>query len=162
MTDPNTTNPRPNWLARNADAVEAGAAAVTAVTAILALAGIALQLRAADDTSRAQSAREAYANHLALAVGNPDFAAPPNACAILASTKGPAYRAYVDYLLYAAEQMVTVEDGWDATFAESLTAHQSLICTEPNLASDTPALQPLISQFVTTTCPAVLPCQSGT
>ncbi len=155
------TDPRPNWLARNADTVEAAAAAITALTAILALAGIALQLRAADDTSRAQSAREAYANHLALAVGNPDFAAPPDACAILASPKGPAYRAYVDYLLYAAEQMISVESGWDETFALHLTAHQSLICSDPDIASDTPALHPLIAAFTATTCPTVPACQTG-
>lgn len=152
------TDPRPNWLARNADAVEAGAAVVTAATAILALAGIALQLRAADDTSRAQSAREAYANHLALAVANPDFASPPYACAVLASPKGPAYRAFVDYLLYAAEQMVSVESGWESTFAHSLTAHQSLICSEPDIAADTPALQPLIAEFTATTCASVPAC----
>ncbi len=152
------TQSRPNWLARNADTVQAAASVVTAATAVLALSGIALQLRAADDTSRAQSAREAYANHLALAVANPDFAEPKDACALLASARGPAYRAYVDYLLYAAEQMITVEQGWETTFQTSLSAHQILICSEPAIAADTPALQSLIANFTTTTCSSVPDC----
>jgi hypothetical protein len=149
-----------NWLSRNAASIEAVAAIITAITAVLAVAGIALQLRAADATSRAQSAREAYAAHLALAVANPTFAAPDNACALMASAQGAAYTAYVDHLLYAAEQMVSVDIGWDATFQDALAPHAVLLCHPGHENTDSPALSLLLQGFRADICPDTPRCDT--
>jgi hypothetical protein len=149
-----------SWLSRNAASIEAVAACVTALTAILAVAGVVMQLRAADQTSRAQSAREAYAAHLALAVANPDFAAPPNACALMNSTKGPAYAAFVDHLLYAAEQMLASESGWEQTFTAALVPHTVALCgADP--ADDAPELTAVMAVFRAQSCTAAPACAGG-
>ncbi|MCU0802905.1 MAG: hypothetical protein MUD11_14290 [Rhodobacteraceae bacterium] len=149
-----------NGLSRHANAIMAACAIITAATAVLAVAGIALQLRAADATSRAQSAREAYAAHLALAVANPAFAAPGNACGLIASAQGAAYTAYVDHLLYAAEQMVSVEIGWDATFQDALSPHATLLCSPGHENADSPALSLLLQGFRADICPDTPPCEN--
>jgi hypothetical protein len=137
------------WLSRNAAAIEAVAASVTALTAVLAVVGVVVQLRATDATSRAQSAREAYAAHLALAVTNPDFAAPADACALAASAKGGAYAAYLDHLLYAAEQMLAVEDGWEPTFEAALHPHAAMLC---NAQADTSEMTDILADFRARIC----------
>jgi hypothetical protein len=150
-----------NWLSRNAPSVEAVAASITAVTAILAVAGVIVQLRAADATSRAQSAREAYAAHLALAVANPEFAAPPDACALATSARGAAYQAYLDHLLYAAEQMLAVEDGWDETFTAALEPHTAMLCSAGAAAGAAPDLMAVLAGFRADACPDVTPCNGA-
>ncbi len=147
-----------NWLSRNAASVEAVAASITAATAILAVAGVIVQLRAADTTSRAQSAREAYAAHLALAVSNPEFAAPADACTLAVSAKGAAYQAYLDHLLYAAEQMLAVEDGWDETFDAALAPHTAMLCNAGAAAGSAPDLLAVLAGFRAQTCPGITPC----
>ncbi|MGI3187258.1 hypothetical protein [Nioella aestuarii] len=97
------------WFRRNTAVVEAGAAAVTALVAVAALVGVKLQLDAADEIQRAQSARDAYRAPLALAVAHPGLADPPDACALMGSQNGASYAAFVDHLLYSAEQMLTVD-----------------------------------------------------
>jgi len=149
-----------SWLARNADAIQAGAAAITAVTAVLAVVGVLAQMRAAEATSRAQTARESYAAHLTLAVANPDFADPADACALAASPKAGAYAAYIDHLLYAAEQMLEVDPSWDATFAQALTPHAAAICAGIP-GDDTTGMTQMLADFRTKTCPGVQLCNGG-
>ncbi len=147
------------WLRRNAETIEAVAATVTALTAICALVGVSLQLRATDAIARAQSARQAYATHLTLAVAHPTFAAPTDACALLRSDRAASYSAFVDHLLYAAEQMLAVEDGWGATFEAALAPHGAYICLPDGAWGDTPETQALLDVFrvrhcsTQTTCP---------
>jgi hypothetical protein len=145
------------WLSRHAASIEAVAASVTAVTAILAVAGVVIQLRAADETSRAQSAREAYAAHLALAVTNPDFAAPADACTLIGSAKGAAYQAYVDHLLYAAEQMLSIESGWEPTFDASLMPHAVTLCAAAT-DGETPEMANILAKFRARICAATPVC----
>ena len=149
-----------SWLSRHAASIEAVAASVTAVTAILAVAGVVMQLRAADDTARAQSAREAYAAHLALAVANPEFAEPADACALIGSDKGAAYQAYVDHLLYAAEQMLAVESGWGPTFESALLPHAAALCAATP-AGDAPEMAAMLATFRTHACAAAPICAAG-
>ena len=146
-----------NWLSRHSAALQAGAALVTAVTAVLAVIGVLLQMQAADRTSQAQTARESYAAHLALAVSNPDFAAPADACALIASPKGAAYTAYVDHLLYAAEQMLATEPGWNDTFAEALAPHATLICSA-DTRDEMPAMTAMLTDYRAVLCPVTRPC----
>jgi len=69
-----------SWLKRNAGSVEAIAASVTVMVAVAALVGIKWQLDGAEQLQAAQSARDAYRAHLALAATIPDFAAPQDGC----------------------------------------------------------------------------------
>jgi hypothetical protein len=147
-------------LKRHADAIQAAAAIVTATMAVLAVFGVLAQMRAADATSRAQTAREAYAAHLALAAAMPDFAAPEDACTLLSSAKGAAYEAYVSHLLYAAELMVEAEAGWTDTFQTALEPHAVLICRDGG-AGETDDMAALLDGFRSDACPAVPPCGTG-
>ena len=149
-----------NWLSRNSGAVEAAAGTVTALTAILAVIGVIAQLRATEATSRAQTAREAYAAHLALAVANPDFAAPVDVCGLLGSAKGAAYQAYLDHLFYAAEQMLAVESGWEATFDAALAPHAAAIC-EADPTGETPELIAVLAGFRSKACAQAPSCKAA-
>ena len=148
-----------SWLKRNAGSVEAIAASVTVMVAVAALVGIKWQLDGAEQLQAAQSARDAYRAHLALAATIPDFAAPQDGCILLASDQGGSYRAFVDHLLYSAEQMLEVEDGWDITFLQQLDPHSDFLCSADAPDVATPALAALITRFQTAGCPAKLTCQ---
>jgi len=151
-----------SWLRRNADAVEAAAAVVTALIAVVALVGIKLQLDAADRLQRAQSARDAFRAHLALSVNNPGFTAPDDACALLATAQGPAYSAYVEHLLYAAEQMLSVAEGWDPVFNAHLQPHTAYICQFVTMNDYDTDLAGVLAQFQSDQCPVEPICGDGT
>lgn len=146
------------WLSRHAQAIQAGAALATAATAILAVAGVLLQMRAAEATSRAQTAREAYAAHLLAAVGNPDLADPADACALTASPKGAAYAAYVDHLLYAAELMLEAEPDWSATFVGAIEPHAVYVCSQVAPDAYAADLAAMLAGFRDRTCNTLPPC----
>ena len=135
------------WLSRNAPAVEAGAALVTALVAVAALIGVKIQLDEADRLQRAQSAREAYRAHLALAATLPDFARPRDGCGLIVSDRGGAYAAYVDHLIYSAEQMLEVAEGWQDTFLAHLLDHRDYLCAETGPEGETEGTERLLSRF---------------
>ena len=116
------------WLTRNAPAIEAIAAMITAIVAIMALVGVVYQVQAADRQSRAQSARDIYREHLSLSVQNPDFAAPADAASLLAGPRAAAYGAYVEHLIYTAEQVMGSEAGWESVFFPLFERHAHYIC----------------------------------
>lgn len=147
-----------SWLSRHAPGVEAGAAIVTACVAVAALIGVKWQLDEADRLSALQSAREAYRSHLALAVSAPQFAAPRDGCALLASDQAGAYRAFVDHLLYAAEQMLDVEQGWEPTFQAQLEQHGDYICSADAPQGETGKVQAVVQGVRRMSCPARRPC----
>lgn len=147
-----------NWWSRNAEAIEAMAATVTAFVAIAALVGIKLQLDEADRLQQSQSARDAYRAHLALAATQSEFARPTDACALIASSQGGAYEAFVDHLLYSAEQMLIADDGWDATFLDALTAHSDYICSTSSPQGQTKETILLLSSFRENSCPSEPTC----
>lgn len=148
-----------SWLARHATAIQTASAALTAIVAIAALIGIKVQLDASDQVQRAQSAREAFRSHLALATGLPAFAAPADGCALVASDQGGAYVAFVDHLLYSAEQMLDVQDGWETSFLEELSPHAAYLCSAGAPQGDTEEIADLLAQFRDTTCAAQAICQ---
>ncbi|MGR3501317.1 hypothetical protein [Pseudaestuariivita sp.] len=147
-----------SWLARNAKSVEAVAAAVTACVAVAALVGVKLQLDAADALARAQDARTAFRAHLSLAVAHPQYAAP-DTCALLAGPEAGAYTAFVEHLLYSAEQMLVAEDGWEETFLTHLAPHAGYLCSSPGLVV-TPATAALLDRFEARRCAAVTLCSA--
>lgn len=146
------------WISRNAETVEAVSTMITAVVAIVALIGVKLQVDAADELQRIQSARDAYRAHLALAVSNPRYSQPEDVCPLLASGEARAYTAFVDHLLYAAEQMLAVGDGWDATFLDQLEPHRVYLCSEGAPVGETDEMSRLISGFVAEKCAATPGC----
>lgn len=145
-----------NRLAKHAPVIEAVAAVLTVVLALAALVGVKLQLDAADLTQQRQSARDAYRAHLALSIERPTLAAPADVCALAAGENGPAYSAFVDHLLYAAEQMLAVTDGWQPTFEQALVPHAPYLCSDLG-AYDEP-LATLLARFRTQVCTGVTPC----
>lgn len=149
-----------SWLDRHATAIGAASALITALVAVGALIGVSVQLSEADRVAKEATAREAYRNHLALAVATPAFAAPTDACAILASDTGAAYQAFVDHLLYAAEQMLEVEDGWDMTFGDQLANHRIFICSHDGPKGETDKVANLLNRFRSEQCNSVIQCSS--
>lgn len=146
------------WLARHAPALEAAASVVTAVAAVAALIGIQVQLSATDRIQTMQSAREAYRSHLALAATTPQFAHPKDACQLIVSDNGGAYIAFVDHLLYSAEQMLAVGEGWDETFLEHLNTHRDYFCSSHGPKGDTVETEQLLAKFRMMSCDAVPSC----
>ena len=148
-----------NWLSKNAESIEALAAVVTALVAVAALVGIKYQLDAADDMQRAQSAREAYRSHLAMASTLPEFAKPQYICSLLESEKSVSYTSFVDHLLYSGEQMLEVADGWETTFLEALEPHNAYICDASNFSDNSVKLDALLDTFRAKQCSEVKTCQ---
>lgn len=141
-----------SWLSRNAETVEAGAAVLTALVAVAALIGVKIQLDEAERLQKTQSAREAYRSHLALAATLPKFSAPDNSCALIASDQAGAYTSFVDHLLYSAEQMLEVSDGWSETFLSQLEPHRDYLCSEAGPRGETEEVESLLRQFRATYC----------
>ncbi|MGB7286036.1 MAG: hypothetical protein WBC71_03805 [Salaquimonas sp.] len=147
------------WLAKNGLAIQSIAAIFTAIVALGALIGVKIQLDAADRLQNLQSAREAYRSHLTLAIANPDLAAPDDVCVLLSSPKAVAYTAFVDHLLYSAEQMLEVEDGWESTFKEELEPHSQFLCPEQGAVGRTWEVNKLVSDIIKEQCTIVSACQ---
>jgi hypothetical protein len=148
-----------SWLARNSPQIEA-AAALTALVAVAALIGVKWQLDKADRLSRLQSARDSYRGHLALAVSVPEMAQPADGCALLAGPRSAAYQAFVDHLLYSAEQSLSTESGRDDVFLDQLAWHQDYLWAHNAPLGDTPEVASLISRFRIDACTAAPPCQT--
>ncbi len=116
-----------DWLERHAAAVQAVATVVTMLVAVAALIGVKVQIDASARVQREQSARDIYREFLNLSVSRPEFARP-DYCAIAGSPAEPAYEAYVDYLLYTAEQAIAADPAWRRGFARQLASHRDYIC----------------------------------
>lgn len=136
-----------SWLSRHAGAIEACAASVTALVAVAALIGIKYQLDATDVSQRSQSARDAYRSHLALASAHPEFAKPMDACELSSGAKAGSYSAFVDHLLYSAEQMLAVEEGWKTTFSDALEPHAAYMCSKTVPDWSTPEMGLFLAEF---------------
>lgn len=148
-----------NWLSRHAEPIEALAAVITALVAVAALIGIKYQLDAADDLQRAQSAREAYRAHLAMASTLPEFSKPQDTCSLLEGKKSISYTSFVDHLLYSGEQMLEVEEGWEITFLEALEPHKTYICNVKNFSDNSEKMDALLETFRAKQCSSVNICQ---
>lgn len=147
------------FLHRHGQAIEAAAAFVTASAAVFALIGVWVQLSEADRVAREATAREAYRNHLALAVANPAFASPSDAaaCTLLAGEARGAYAGFVDHMLYSAEQMLELESGWEPTFREEMLRHRVYMC-QMVVAGEGDKLAAVITAFQMQECAAVPVC----
>ncbi len=147
------------WFARNAETIEACAAVVTAIVAVVAVVGVKYQLDATERQQQAQSARDTYRAHLAMAATLPRFAQPEDACQLMEGSNSGAYSAFVDHLLYSAEQMLEVEPGWETTFSQALEPHAQYLCLEGALDGSTPTLDAFLRNFTEKQCSQIPACE---
>ena len=142
---------------RNGEGIQAIAGLLTVLLALAALVGVKWQIDASERIQQAQSARDIYREFLALSVNKPEFATPDH-CLLMASPNRGAYTAYVEYLLYTAEQVTSAEDGWETTFDSFLQDHAGMICELEEASGYAPKVASIIAQFQAKHCVAVKPC----
>jgi hypothetical protein len=143
---------------RHAPSIQSIATAVTALVAVAALVGVWFQIDANERIQQEQSARDTYRSHLALAVAHPTYAQPLNGCEMITSSEGASYQAFVDHLLYSAEQMLVTAKGWESTFLSDLEPHADYLCATVGPVGDTVETEVLLGQFKLDACPATPVC----
>lgn len=150
----------PGWLERHAQAIQAAGALVMSAAAVAAAVFVPWQIGANDRTSREQAAREIYREFLNISIQRPDLATMEY-CSPAAPAERAAYEAYVDYLLYTAEQVMDLDpEDWDATIATRLRAHMGYLCTfeAADLDTMTPAVASLVDRLIAG-CDATVACE---
>lgn len=135
-----------DWLIRNAEPLQAAGALATAFAALTALVVIPYQVAQADRIQRDQTAREIYREFLSLSVQKPELAAADH-CALTDGPQITAYAAYVDYLLYTAEQMVDTSPDWKGPMASYVGMHMSYLCDPVNREAQTEDIRDLIDEL---------------
>lgn len=144
------------WLEKHATALQAVTGIITMLVAIGALIGVKVQIDATERIQRAQSARDIYREFLNLSIGKPEFATP-DYCAIKDAKEHGAYENYVQYLLYTSEQLLTADEGWEATMSAHLTPHRELLCSDASWEGDTSEVRALVSRFRAKHCSGFKP-----
>lgn len=123
-----------NWLRRNTEPLAALGGIATAFAALSALIIIPYQVGQADLIQRDQTAREIYREFLNLTVQKPELARA-DYCSLSNKTELTAYGAYVEYLLYTAEQMVETSPDWRMPMAGYLSDHMEYLCDPDGLGA---------------------------
>lgn len=140
------------WLDRHANAVGALSTLLTAIIALGALVAVKIQIDAADQIQKEQSAKEIFREYLNLSIQKPNLAAP-DYCALRTSPELPAYQAFVEYLLYAGEQLIEMDADWSAAIDAELGAHTTYLCSpEHETANYTAEVQRLLERFKVDAC----------
>jgi hypothetical protein len=145
------------FLNRNAGGIQALAALLTVLLALGALIGVKMQIDAADRIQRAQSARDIYREYLSMAINKPEFA-QPDYCAISKTPQAPAYEHFVEYMLYTAEQSISVDPDWADTFEAVFKVHAQYLCTLNDTSGYNDAVGRLIETFKVQECQSSQPC----
>lgn len=140
------------WLTRNAEALEAVGAIATAFAALTALIVIPYQVAQADRIQRDQTAREIYREFLNLTVQKPNLASA-DYCAMKDTNQITAYAAYVEYLLYTAEQMIDTSPEWRGPMASYLGDHMAYLCSEGIWDAQSPDIKELVAELALTCQP---------
>jgi hypothetical protein len=146
-----------SFLNRNAGVIQAISAILTVLLALAALVGVKFQIDSAERIQREQSARDIYREYLNLSMSKPEFSLP-NYCAIIASPQAPAYENFVEYVLYTAEQVMSVDEGWDPIFSAILENHRDYICQIDDTSDYTPAVSLLLDSFKRGKCTTKAKC----
>ena len=134
------------WLRAQAPVIEAAAAVVTALAALAALILIPWQIAQNDRLQREQAAREIYREFLNITIQQASVASL-TACSVQPGAQAQAYGAYVEYLVYTAEQVLAVDpEGWRETLFDRLTPHRAMLCLyDP---ADRAALDPAVAALI--------------
>ena len=144
------------WLERNAKALQGLSAIVMMALAAATLIGVKLQIDATASQQREQSARDIYREFLNLSISKPEFADPDH-CAIEQGPEAGAYENYVEYMLYTADQLLSVSPVWRATMMEHMAAHSGALCGAQDWSDDSAAIQSLVADFRSAHCDAARP-----
>lgn len=150
------------WLQRHAQAIQAAGALVTSGATLAALVFVPWQIIASDRIGREQAAREIYREYLNISIHRPGLAMG-GSCAPADPAERAAYESYVDYLLYTAEQVLTLgPEDWRSTILARLEPHVPHLCRfdDSDLDTMTPAVAALVTD-ITGDCAAVVPCAAG-
>jgi hypothetical protein len=135
------------WLRDNNEPLQGMGAAITAVAALAALIVIPWQINAADDITRAQTAREIYREFVGLTVQKPELA-NANFCTIKDDNTKTAYAAYMEYMLYTAEQVMdTSPDDWRDPMAGYLQDHMPFLCAFPQWDAHAESVVDIITEL---------------
>jgi hypothetical protein len=145
------------WLGQHRGAIQGVTAILTVLIAVGALIGVKMQIDATARIQQEQSARDIYREYLNLSISRPEYAAP-NYCAIQSSPQEPAYEAYVDYLLYTAEQAMAADPAWRPVFEKSLTSHRAYLCAVDDWSGYDGDVQAMVGRFRAASCQTVAPC----
>jgi hypothetical protein len=135
-----------DWLRRNSEALGGIATAFAAVTALIM---IPYQVTQSDRIQRDQTAREIYREFLNLTVQKPDLA-HAKYCTLKDPNQITAYTAYVEYLLYTAEQMIDTSSDWRAPMASYLGDHMEYLCSEGIWDAQSPDIRDLVAALALT------------
>lgn len=139
------------WLEKNGNAVQAITGLITMLIAIAALVGVKVQIDASERIQQAQSARDIYREYLNLSISKPEFATP-DVCAMKDAKERGAYDNYVQYMLYAGEQILSVDPEWEPTMRAHLEPHKETLCGDESWGGDTPEVRALVSKFRAQSC----------
>ena len=145
------------WLKRNAVAIQAATGILTILFALAALMGVKMQIDAAAQLQREQSARDIYREYLNLGIARPEFARP-DYCAIIGTPQEAAYESYVDYMLYTAEQAIEADPDWVPVFDRNIGQHGAYICAVSDWQDFGPDTRRLIDRFRNRQCQTVRRC----
>lgn len=116
------------WFHRQSAALQGLAAGITALAAVAALVIVPWQIAANDRSARENSAREIYREFLNITLQRPDLASR-DTCTPGTPAESAAYEAYVDYLLFTAEQVLALgPDDWSPTITARLSPHARYLC----------------------------------
>ena len=143
------------WFDKHGNAVQGIAAIAMALIALSALIGIKVQIDAAARTQQEQSARDIYREFLNLSISNPEFS-EPDYCAIKGSPQEAAYKSYVDYMLYTAEQMLSVSPEWQGALSEHLEAHEQFLCSVSDWSSYPETVEAMVTKVKSKNCAKVV------
>jgi hypothetical protein len=127
------------------------------VFALAALVGVKWQIDSAERIQREQSARDIYREYLNLAINKPEFA-QANYCSLASTPGASAYENFVEYLLYTAEQAISVDESWRPTFAATLADHAQYICQLDDVSGYSEPVAAMLENFKHEKCGAVVKC----
>lgn len=147
-----------SWVNRNAEGLQALGGFAAALFALAALIVIPWQIGQADRIQREQGARDIYREFLNISIANPKLATA-DWCALKEPAEIAAYEAYVEYLFYATEQLVGIDDEWRGPMVAWMADHAAYVCNRTDWDGYTPAVQALVAEFATGKCKAAQACQ---
>lgn len=134
------------------------AAIFAGVLALGTIVGVKWQIDAAARLQKEQSARDIYREYLNISMSKPEFA-QPDYCAIATSPQFGAYEAYISYLLYTAEQVFALGDGWDEVMQAEMEQHGAYLCSpDYHAQSFDPEVQSLVDRIRSKQCKTTKPC----
>lgn len=142
---------------RNAAAIQAISALLTLLLAVAALIGVKMQIDAAEQIQKAQSARDIYREFLSVSISKPEFARP-DYCAIAGTAQEAAYENFVDYMLYTAEQTISVDATWHDTFVSALADHSLYLCSVKDTSDYADTVTDVLRDVQAKHCANVKPC----